>query len=93
LTPIFIHRLEVRFRDCDPMGHVNNAVYLTYLEQARFSHWRAIGIARGNLAPEGESLPPEGGSHGGGSRVDRRTIDRANQSRQTLGLRVALGEN
>ena len=38
----FHHSLEVRFRDCDPMGHVNNAVYLTYLEQARFAHWRAI---------------------------------------------------
>jgi len=24
------------------MGHVNNAVYLTYLEQARFKHWRAL---------------------------------------------------
>ena len=38
----YSHRLEVRFRDCDPMGHVNNAVYLTYLEQARFAHWRAL---------------------------------------------------
>jgi acyl-CoA thioester hydrolase len=38
----FVHRLEVRFRDCDPMGHVNNAVYLTYLEQARFNHWRSL---------------------------------------------------
>jgi acyl-CoA thioester hydrolase len=38
----FIYRLEVRFRDCDPMGHVNNAVYLTYLEQARFAHWRSL---------------------------------------------------
>lgn len=28
------------------MGHVNNAVYLTYLEQARFNHWRAAGIAK-----------------------------------------------
>ena len=45
MTPIFRHRLEVRFRDCDPLGHVNNAVYLTYLEQARFSHWRALGMA------------------------------------------------
>lgn len=35
------HRLQVRFRDCDPLGHVNNAVYLTYLEQARFNLWRA----------------------------------------------------
>jgi acyl-CoA thioester hydrolase len=24
------------------MGHVNNAVYLTYLEQARFNHWRSL---------------------------------------------------
>ena len=42
MNAIFVHRLEVRFRDCDPMGHVNNAVYLTYLEQARFAHWRAV---------------------------------------------------
>ena len=29
-------RLErVRFRDCDAMWHVNNAVYSTYLEEAR----------------------------------------------------------
>ncbi len=34
------HELEVRFRDCDPMGHVNNAVYLTYLESARVAWWR-----------------------------------------------------
>lgn len=39
---MFIHRLEVRFRDCDPMGHTNNAVYLTYLEQTRFAHWRSL---------------------------------------------------
>lgn len=38
----FSHRLDVRFRDCDPLGHVNNAVYLTYLEQARFNHWRSL---------------------------------------------------
>ncbi|MGE3343113.1 MAG: acyl-CoA thioesterase [Vicinamibacterales bacterium] len=37
-------RLTVRFRDCDPYGHVNNAVYLTYLENARFALWKAQGI-------------------------------------------------
>jgi acyl-CoA thioester hydrolase len=26
---------RVRFRDCDAMGHVNNAVFSTYLEEAR----------------------------------------------------------
>jgi acyl-CoA thioester hydrolase len=31
----FVWRERVRFRDCDAMGHVNNAVYSTYLEQAR----------------------------------------------------------
>ena len=30
-----VHRDRVRFRDCDAMGHVNNAVYSTYLEEAR----------------------------------------------------------
>ena len=30
----FEHELEVRFRDCDPMGHVNNAVYLRWLDVA-----------------------------------------------------------
>ena len=42
MHPLFTHRLEVRFRDCDPLGHVNNAVYLTYLEQARFGLWRKL---------------------------------------------------
>jgi acyl-CoA thioester hydrolase len=28
-------RLEIRWRDCDAYGHVNNAVYATYLEEGR----------------------------------------------------------
>jgi acyl-CoA thioester hydrolase len=31
----FVRRERVRFRDCDSMGHVNNAVYSTFLEEAR----------------------------------------------------------
>jgi acyl-CoA thioester hydrolase len=38
----FRHRLSVRFRDCDAMGHVNHAVYLTYFEQGRLTFWREI---------------------------------------------------
>ena len=42
------HRLVVRFRDCDVLGHVNNAVYLTYLEQARFTLWsEQLGLQPG----------------------------------------------
>ena len=61
MTPVFSHQLEVRFRDCDAMGHVNNAVYLTYLEEARFHHWRASGIARRalNSAPASDAGVPD----------------------------------
>jgi acyl-CoA thioester hydrolase len=61
LTPVFSHQLEVRFRDCDAMGHVNNAVYLTYLEEARFHHWRASGIATQalNSAPASDAGVPD----------------------------------
>jgi len=33
----FVHSEVVRFNDCDPMGHVNNAIFSTYLEQARLA--------------------------------------------------------
>jgi acyl-CoA thioester hydrolase len=35
----FVHTTDVRFRDLDAIGHVNNAVYLTYLESARIAYW------------------------------------------------------
>ena len=38
----FSIRLDVRFRDIDAVGHVNNAVYLTYLEQARLAYWMKL---------------------------------------------------
>ena len=39
----FVHREIVRFSDLDPMGHVNNAVYLTWIENARIEFLRALG--------------------------------------------------
>jgi acyl-CoA thioester hydrolase len=36
------HPIEVRFRDTDAFGHVNNAVYLTYFEAARAGYYRAV---------------------------------------------------
>ncbi len=47
----FAKPVEVRFRDCDPMGHVNNAVYLTYFENARFAYWRDVVGASGLTDP------------------------------------------
>ncbi|WP_251329737.1 acyl-CoA thioesterase [Haloplanus pelagicus] len=34
--------LQVRFRDVDAMHHVNNAVYATYLEQARVDYYADV---------------------------------------------------
>jgi acyl-CoA thioester hydrolase len=41
------HVEQVRFRDLDPMGHVNNAVFLTYIEQARVTYLAQVGAASG----------------------------------------------
>jgi len=43
-------RLQIRWRDMDAYGHVNNAVYLNYLEEARDA-WveRALGPVTGDL--------------------------------------------
>lgn len=40
MTDEFRHRtrLDVRFRDVDAFGHVNNAVFLSYIEQARIRY-------------------------------------------------------
>jgi acyl-CoA thioester hydrolase len=38
----FRHQLRVRFRDCDLFGHVNNAVYFTYMEEARSAYWHEL---------------------------------------------------
>lgn len=35
-------KIPVRFRDLDPMGHVNNSVYLTYFEVARTAYWQEL---------------------------------------------------
>jgi len=41
--------IEVRYRDLDPLGHVNNAVYLSYLELARVRYFTLLGVERGAL--------------------------------------------
>ncbi len=43
-TDKFKHRIpvKVRFSDLDAMGHVNNAAFLTYLEEARFAYYNHV---------------------------------------------------
>jgi acyl-CoA thioester hydrolase len=48
---------EVRFRDVDAMGHVNNAVYATYFEIARSAYARSLGLGEGDDADIFDLLP------------------------------------
>jgi acyl-CoA thioester hydrolase len=38
--------LEITYRDIDAMGHLNNAVYLAYLETARQKYWLSLRDSR-----------------------------------------------
>jgi acyl-CoA thioester hydrolase len=40
----FHHPIEVRYGDLDPQGHVNNARFLTFFEQARVSYLIQLGL-------------------------------------------------
>lgn len=46
--------ITVRWADCDPMGHVNNAVYITYMEQARIAFFRNFFELK-----DGDRIKPE----------------------------------
>jgi acyl-CoA thioester hydrolase len=44
--------VEPRFRDTDAMGHVNNAVYITYFEVVRAEYWfRLTGLREYQQVP------------------------------------------
>jgi acyl-CoA thioester hydrolase len=49
---VHVTRMPIRWGDMDAMGHVNNAVYFRYLEQARVEWLSAIDCAP-NPAGEG----------------------------------------
>lgn len=43
LKPIkYIHELQVQRADLDELQHVNNIIYLRYLQEAAIAHWYAI---------------------------------------------------
>lgn len=42
----FSFPIPIRYADIDAQGHVNNAVYFSFLEQARIEYMRMLGIWR-----------------------------------------------
>jgi acyl-CoA thioester hydrolase len=79
------HRLAVRFSDCDLLGHVNNARYLTYLEEARIRMWL---LQLGSLDPSAAKNGPRGQAF----ILARTEIDFRAQARypEVLDVRIAL---
>ncbi|HZH86821.1 MAG TPA: thioesterase family protein [Brumimicrobium sp.] len=53
LEPI---KIQVRFADCDMMGHVNNAVYLSYFEMARMHSFEQLVGAEWDYKKQGTLL-------------------------------------
>jgi acyl-CoA thioester hydrolase len=51
-TSGYVAFVRVRFHECDPLGHVNNAVYLNYLEQIAIDHAAAAGWPADRLRQE-----------------------------------------
>jgi acyl-CoA thioester hydrolase len=54
--PAFAIELDVRDHECDLQGHVNNAVYLHYLEHARHLYLKALRIDFAAWAERGVNL-------------------------------------
>lgn len=48
-SPAFETIFRVRFHEVDALGHVNNAAYLNYLEQAAIDHATFLGLDLGRL--------------------------------------------
>jgi len=53
----FKRPVQIRFRDLDALGHVNNAVYITYFEMAREGYVKAIKLATDESAEASERFP------------------------------------
>ena len=46
----FTYPIEVRYGDLDPQGHLNNASYLTFFEQARVQYFIHLGFFKKNTS-------------------------------------------
>ena len=56
-NPPALTRLEIRYGDLDPYGHVNNAVYLEFFEKVRICYWRALADKAGIEKLEAGDVP------------------------------------
>jgi acyl-CoA thioester hydrolase len=56
-NPPVVARIAIRYKDLDPYGHVNNAVYLEFFEEIRIAYWRALASVMGFGMLEAGDVP------------------------------------
>jgi acyl-CoA thioester hydrolase len=78
---MFVHILTPRFNDMDIYNHVNNAVYLTYFEEARIAFVTHIGL-RSLFSPERSTIVAH-------AEVDYKTPSRMGD---VLDINVSVGD-
>ncbi len=49
-NPPVVEKIQVRYQDLDPYGHVNNALHAVYFESLRMAYWRRLAEEL-NLGP------------------------------------------
>jgi len=57
MNPPVRERITIRYKDLDPYGHVNNAVYLEFFEEIRLAYWRALADLIGFKDLEAGDVP------------------------------------
>ena len=53
---VFVHRLRVRFHECDPQGVVFNAHYFSYFDVALTEMWREAFGSYANVVQDGTDV-------------------------------------
>jgi acyl-CoA thioester hydrolase len=56
-NPNVVEKLQIRYQDLDPYGHVNNAVHMSFFETTRIAYFEALARAAGIGALEAGDLP------------------------------------
>ncbi|MDP9426726.1 MAG: acyl-CoA thioesterase [Actinomycetota bacterium] len=56
-NPPVVEKIQVRYQDLDPYGHVNNVVHMTFFETTRLAYFEALAGAAGIGALEAGDLP------------------------------------
>ena len=53
----YIHKIRVRYAECDRMGFVHHSVYALYFEEARTEYLRAKGVTYKSMEDLGIIMP------------------------------------